>query len=108
MALLRCQDCGKDYECTKKYIEKLSCDCGGSYELKGSDDDEWSISCEECSEDYTELGDVVEFENVGCICKKCIDKLYKVKEIVKENIIKKIVKVPKETIKVMGFSEPIL
>ena len=108
MVLLRCQDCGESYEGTKKDIEETECDCGGSYEIKDSDEDTWSISCDECSEDYYEPDEVIQFENAGTICKKCIDKVYAVKEVVKEKIVEKIIEVPKETIKVMGFSEPIL
>jgi len=105
MVLLRCQDCGNDYEGTKKDIDESECDvddCGGSYEIKGSEEDTFSLSCDECSEDYNEPNEVVQFENAGVICKKCIDEVYAVK------VVEKIIEVPKEIIKVLGFSEPIL
>ena len=108
MVTLKCQDCGKDYEGTKKDIEDSSCDCGGSYQTKGSEDDNFSITCGECDEEYTEPDDIIQFENAGGICKKCIDQRYSVKEKIVEKIVEKFIEVPKETIKVMGFSEPIL
>lgn len=101
MVLLRCQDCGNDYEGTKKDIDESECDvddCGGSYEIKGSEEDTFSLSCDECSEDYNEPNEVVQFENAGVICKKCIDEVYAVK------VVEKIIEVPKEIIKVLGFS----
>lgn len=108
MITLRCQDCGKTCEGTKKDIDESSCECDGSYEVKDSEEDIYSNPCDECGDDYTEPDDVIQFENAGIICKKCIDKVYAVKEVIIEKIVEKFVEVPKETIKVMGFSEPIL
>ena len=122
MVTLRCQDCGKTYDGKKS--DDAECDCGGSYAIKGSDDDSYEETfcanckkdtqgdtqeCAECSEEELCNNCVVYFENADItICKECIDKQYSVKEKVVEKEVIKYVEVPKEVIKVMGFSEPIL
>ena len=42
------------------------------------------------------------------LCKNCIDEEYPRQEKIVEKVVEKIIEVPKETIKIMGFSEPIL
>jgi predicted RNA-binding Zn-ribbon protein involved in translation (DUF1610 family) len=69
--------------------------------------DEDNYDCDECGETMCEEC-VVQFESAGTICKSCIDDAYPRESEVVEKIVEKIVEVPKEVIKVVGFSEPIL
>lgn len=82
--------------CEKDITEDEEDNNTAQYNCKECDD----IFCTDCC---------VEFENLGAIiCKDCINEVYPREEKVVEKVVEKIVKVPKETIKVMGFSEPIL
>lgn len=114
MVQLRCQDCGKVIDKSKKYAEENDCDCGGSWAVLNSEDDCYEpFECAHCKrdirsvgegEEYTcdECGDevcddcMVGFENAQ-ICKQCIDKAYprkiETKIEYKERIVEKPVKV---------------
>ncbi len=98
--MVECSECGEEvdeddvYECQTCKKTNLCEDC--------------QVGCSECEDVMCDNCQIV-FENADItLCKKCIDKVYAVKEVVKEKIVEKIVEVPKEVIKVMGFSEPIL
>lgn len=123
MVSLRCQDCGSVVEGQKSRIDSKTCECGGSFAIKDSEDDSYeptpcpkcgedtggeeTYGCDECEEvDICEDCSVM-LENVS-VCKSCVDDVYPREQKVVEKEIVKYVEVPKETIKVMSFSEPIL
>ena len=103
MAETKCSVCGENetedpdedfYECRTCHKTNLCDECCGA--------------CDEC-EDITCHICLISFDNAeNDFCKSCIDKVYPREEKVVERVVENIVEVPKETIKVMGFSEPIL
>lgn len=114
MVKLRCQDCGNIIEGKKSDVDNSECekdDCGGSFAILNSDDDEYEptecdhckkecvageYECDECDEVVCRECIIMELENVT-ICKKCVDKAYprKIENKVeyKDRIIEKEVKV---------------
>lgn len=113
MVKLRCQDCGETIEGKKSDVDDSSCDCGGSYAIMGSEDDEYepntcpnckkeikgddeTFSCDECGEDVCEDCYIEDLESVS-VCKKCIDEAYprpqETKIEYQEKIVEKPVKV---------------
>lgn len=98
-------------------------------EDEDEEDDEDKVYCNGCKKDitsddedkYTNQCECSECEELFCsncsiyldcadvdVCKGCIDELYPRERRVVEKIVEKVVEVPKETIRVVGFSEPIL
>jgi len=92
---LRCQDCGKVENLKKSDVDNSSCDCGGDFAIKDSEDDEYepvtcpickkeiqdaenhTWECEECREENVCEDCIIEFEDAGCFyCKNCVDKAY--------------------------------
>jgi YgiT-type zinc finger domain-containing protein len=109
---LRCQDCGRivDGKIGDKFRDIECSECEGNMEILDSEDDTYNpknkkveeedITCDECGEDF-DKEEVIEFEHVGDICKKCIDKAYprqsKTQIEYKERIVEKpIIKYIKE------------
>ena len=65
-------------------------------------------TCKECNDVFC-TDCCVQFDYLtAIICKGCIDKVYPREKEVVEKVVEKVIEVPKEVIKVMGFSEPIL
>jgi hypothetical protein len=85
--------------------EKVQCD---SCTMDLTEDTDGQYSCEECDSVFcTDCS--VRFEHLDvCICKECIDAAYPREKEVVEKVVEKIVEVPNEPTKPMGFSEPIL
>lgn len=68
--------------------------------------EEEEFECAECEETVCENCTIAELETV-VLCSECLKKC-PVETIEVEKIVEKIIEVPKEVVKVMGFSEPIL
>lgn len=125
MVKLRCQDCGDIIDGKLSDIDELECDCGGSYAKLGSEDDEYepkicpvckkemkdddTFSCDECYEEICEEC-IIDFENAGQICRKCIDEAYpsrnETKIEYKEKIIEKPIYVDKEGVPIDNKFNP--
>lgn len=115
MVKLRCQDCGKVIEGKKADVDDSECNCGGSYAIMGSEDDEYepqqcpickkelegdadTWQCEECDEEGICEDCIIEFENANnYFCKPCVNKAYprpqETKIEYQEKIVEKPVKV---------------
>ena len=89
--------------------DKVICaKCGKDITGDDEENNTTQYTCEECDDIFC-TDCCVEFDNLGAIiCKGCIDEVYPRDKEVVEKVVEKIVEVPKEVIKVMGFSEPIL
>jgi len=89
--------------------DEISCySCKRDITGDDADSDTEQFTCEECDELFC-IDCCVQFESLTTIiCKDCIDEVYPREKEIVEKVVEKIIEVPKETIRVMGFSEPIL
>ena len=90
--ILICEKCKREVEVDKDYTKTTTCkECGGMFYEKEDDSDEelfedeeeYEYECEECREGKNEE-DIIDFQNVGQICKSCIEENYPREKIIIE------------------------